>query len=134
MCQARRQPHTATRASTNHRRHGVPVPATAQPKPMATSASPQVTSTTETRPTARATRAVTTIATAAIATESRANPHQGVSGARPDAQDLVDPHPALAEREHPADEVEPPDADHLLADEGGELRQVCLEALPPPGD
>ena len=111
---------------------------------MATSARPHVTSTTDTRPTARATRAVTTIATAAIASgqQRQAPPgadHQcrssGSVCAAPGRTHRIwsTPIRPVAEGERATDEVEPPDADHLLADEGGELRQVCLEVLPPPG-
>ena len=50
-----------------------------------------------------------------------------------DGQDLVDPHPAVAERHRATDEVEPPDAGHLLADEGDDLVEVVLEGAVPRG-
>ena len=76
MCRDSRAPHTTTSTATTQRRHGVPVPTIAAATAIADSASPQVTSTTETRPARRAAYAVSSIATTATPMASSASPHQ----------------------------------------------------------
>ena len=57
-----------------------------------------------------------------------------VRSAGADGEDLVDAHPAVAEGEGAADEVEPPHADDLLADQLAQPREVGLEAVDPARD
>ncbi len=51
-----------------------------------------------------------------------------------DHQDLVDAHPAVAEGHRPADQVELPDADDLLAHQLDEPAAVAVEVVQPAGD
>src|SRR5688572_24967854 len=66
MCHASRPPQTATSAASNHDRQASPSASSAQARATATSSSPHVTSTTETRPSLRATKAVTVMATTQV--------------------------------------------------------------------
>src|SRR4051812_11952942 len=145
MCRDSRAPQTTTITAITQRRQGVPVPTTAATTAITDRASPHVTSTTETRPARWAAYAVSTIARKAMPIAIRAGPHQvstmspapferqRVVAAGAHAQDLVDAHPAVAERQRAADEVEPPDAHHLLADQVGQLGHIPLEVLQPAG-
>src|SRR6476659_1474911 len=118
MCQARRRPHVATSTGTSHRRVASPSPTSAVVTAIATKPSPQATSTTATRPIARAMSAVTVITTAAV---SRPTARTVSTSPAPDWRQVV----------RPADEVEAPDTDDLLAHEVGEPAEVGLEALEP---
>ena len=95
-------------------------------------------STTATRPTRRPDDHGTVITTPRRAVEpeaTRSGGHHVRTGesvcatARAHQQDLVHAHPAVAERHRAADEVEPPDAHDLLADELGEPSRLASKLL-----
>src|SRR5690349_5325339 len=143
MCQDSRNDHSATRPSRTQRRHAVPSPRTETTTATARNISPHATSTTTTRPCARETATVTAMTTA---TASRAQSPSVITSERPHRvearhaaggtveQHLVDPHPAVAEGEHPTHEVEPPHAQDLLADERADLLLVRVEGVQPGRD